>query len=86
MLDEAASPLVFTESYSVALTFGYHLAYLGIVEKGMIGETRHLQAEGLRKLLSQRPILSLFPRWEFNASKQKQLRLFSSNYTRLFFG
>jgi hypothetical protein len=62
MLDEAASILVFVESCSVAHIFGYHLPYLGIDEKRMVGVTRHVQEEGLRNLLSQRPIPSLFPR------------------------
>lgn len=77
MLDEAASPLAFVESCLGAHILGYHLAYSGIDEKGMIGVTRHVQTEGLRNLLLQRPILSLFPRRVFSASKQKQLRLFS---------
>ena len=58
MLDEATSPLVFVESCLIAHILGYHLAYLGIDEKGMIGVARHVQKEGLRNLLSQRPILS----------------------------
>jgi len=77
MSDEAASPLVFTESCLGAHILGYHLTYLGIDEKRMIGVTRHVQTEGLRNLLSQRPVLSLFPRQMFSASKQKQLHLFS---------
>jgi hypothetical protein len=62
MLDEAASPLVFVESCSVVVILGYHLAYLGIGEKRMIGVTRHVQTEVLRNILWQRPILSLFQR------------------------